>query len=132
MKDRRCKLQEVFEYGNHTITVLNFARRRHVNRGNENNECEIPTVRLKLLIRNLKFFFCIKVYFVILVRINGLSVTVGILHSLFSFPCLFTWRRYVYLSRAELSTVIAWLPYPGASCNLTNNMKKSCNILIVS
>ena len=38
----------------------------------------------------------------------------GISHSLFSFPCLLTWRRYVYLSRAELSTVKAWLPYPGA------------------
>ena len=29
---------------------------------------------------------------------------------MFSFPCLYTWRR-----RAEWSTVMAWLPYPNAS-----------------
>ena len=44
--------QEAFGYGSHAIIVLNATRRRHVNKqGNENNECEIPTVTLKLLIR---------------------------------------------------------------------------------
>ena len=42
-------------------------------------------------------------------------------HSLFSFPCLFRWWRYVYLSRAELSTVKAWLAYPGAIIKTCNN-----------
>ena len=40
---------KAFGYGSHAITVLNAARRRHVNnQGNENNECEILTVTLKL------------------------------------------------------------------------------------
>ena len=36
-------------------------------------------------------------------------------NSLSSFSCLFIWRHYVYLSRAGLRTVMAWLPYPNAS-----------------
>ena len=41
-----------FGYGSHALSVLNSARYRHVNKQEiENNECEIPTVTLKLLIR---------------------------------------------------------------------------------
>ena len=46
---------------------------------------------------------------------NGLIVTVGISHSLFSYPRLFIWRRNVYLSRAGLIKIVAWLPYPSAT-----------------
>ena len=45
---------------------------------------------------------------------DGLSVTVEISNSSFTFSCLFPWQRYVFVSRVELSTVMAWLPYPGA------------------
>ena len=62
-------------------------------------------------------------YFVILIKINGLSVIVEISHLLFSFPYLLncTWRRNFYQSRAELSKVMAWLPYPGAIIKTCNN-----------
>ena len=51
--------------------------------------------------RNLKYNFhynCIVSRY-ILIRINGESVTVRISLSLFSFPCLFTWRRWAQLWR---------------------------------
>ena len=99
---------KAFGYGSHVITVLNSARRRHVNKlGNENKECEIPTVTLKLLIQIkiskytsirqyesksevLFLYQCIFRYFN---PNKWFEWDAGISHSLFLFHGLFTWRR---------------------------------------
>ena len=46
---------------------------------------------------------------------NDFNVTVGILKFLLSFLCLLLRRPNVYLSRAGLSPVLAWLPHWGAT-----------------
>ena len=114
--------QETFGYGSHAIIVLNATRRRHVNKqGNENNECEIPTVTLKLLIRiKTTKYTSIREY---KPKSEVLFLYQGIFHYFnpskwfecdrgnFTFVVLVS----LFIHMTTPSTVLAWLPYPGAT-----------------